>query len=175
MLKALVLPYGNAGWKEKMRVIEDILSSRPAAPFFYNDVLILVPSSRMKRMYGRLFLEFAERKGSSALVQPDVQTLHQFLQRLYGRLNGPPLMDENSRLVLLEGIVKERLSNSSSFPLSPDLLAPSLTAAVAKMIEQLSGAGVNPDDLSLKTQGRRRGWCAVPTRQALPGRVAPPP
>ncbi len=136
-----------------MRVLEDVLSSRPAAPFLYNDVLILVTSSRMKRMYGRLFLEFAERRGSAALVQPEVQTLHQFLQRLYGRLNGPNLMDENCRLVLLEGIVKERLSGSSSFPLSPDLLAPSLTSAVAKMIEQLSGAGVNPDDLSVKIKG----------------------
>jgi ATP-dependent helicase/nuclease subunit B len=150
MLKALVLPYGSPGWKDKMRVLEDILSSRQTAPFLYNDVLILVPSSRMKRMYGRLFLDFAERRGSAALVQPEVQTLHQFLQRLYGRLNGPLLMDENSRLVLLEGIVKERLSNSSSFPLNPDLLAPSLTSAVATMIEQLSGAGVNPDDLQLK-------------------------
>jgi ATP-dependent helicase/nuclease subunit B len=153
MLKALVLPYGSVGWKEKMRVLEDVLSSRPAAPFLYNDVLILVPSSRMKRMYGRLFLDFAERRGSAALVQPEVQTLHQFYQRLYGRLNGPLLMDENSRLVLLEGIVKERLGASSSFPLSPDLLAPSLTSAVATMIEQLSGAGVNPDDLSLKITG----------------------
>ncbi len=153
MLKALVLPYGSAGWEEKKRVLEDVLSSRPAAPFLYNDVLILVPSSRMKRMYGRLFLEFAERRGSAALVQPEVQTLHQFLQLLYGRLNGPLLMDENSRLVLLEGIVKERLSNFSSFPLSPDLLAPSLTSAVATMIEQLSGAGINPDDLSVKIQG----------------------
>jgi ATP-dependent helicase/DNAse subunit B len=153
MLKALVLPYGNVGWEEKMRVLEEVLSSRPAAPLLYNDVLILVPSSRMKRMYGRLFLDFAERRGSAALVQPEVQTLHQFLQRLYGRLKGPLLMDENSRLILLEGIVKERLGASSSFPLSPDLLAPSLTSAVAKMIEQLSGAGVNPEDLSLKIQG----------------------
>jgi hypothetical protein len=150
MLKALVLPYGSAGWKEKMRVIEDILSLRPAAPFLYNDVLILVLSSRMKRMYGRLFLDFAERRGSAALVQPDVQTLDQFLQLLYGRLNGPLLMDENSRLVLLEGIVKKRLSGFSSFPLNPDLLAPSLSSALAKMIEQLSGAGVGPNDLSLK-------------------------
>lgn len=152
-MKALILPYGSAGWKEKIRMLEDVLSSRPAAPFLYNDVLILVPSSRMKRMYGRLFLDFAERRGSVALVQPEVLTLHQFLQRLYGRLNGPLLMDENSRLVLLEGIVKERLGASSSFPLSPDLLAPSLTSAVATMIEQLSGAGVNPDDLSAKIQG----------------------
>jgi len=149
-MKTFVLPYGISGWREKKRVLEDVLSSRQAAPFLYNDVLILVPSSRMKRMYGRLFLDFAERRGSAALVQPEVQTLHQFLQQLYGRLDGPLLMDENSRLVLLEGIVKERLSGSSSFPLSPDLLAPALTSAVAKMIEQLTGAGVNPDDLSGK-------------------------
>ena len=152
-MQAFVLPYGSAGWKEKMRVLEDVLSSRPAAPFLYNDVLILVPSSRMKRMYGRLFLDFAERRGCAALVPPDVQTLHQFLQRLYGRLDGPFLMDENCRLILLEGIVKERLGSSSSFSLSPDLLAPSLTPAVATMIEQLSGAGISPDDLSEKIQG----------------------
>ena len=149
-MRLLVLPYGNAGWKEKRDVLEAILSSRPHAPFLYNDVLILVPSSRMKRMYGRLFLEFAGRRGSAALVQPEIQTLHQFLQRIYGRLNGPNLMDENSRLVLLEGIVKDRLSGSSAFPLGPDLLAPSLSSALAKMIEQLSGAGVGPGDLSFK-------------------------
>jgi ATP-dependent helicase/nuclease subunit B len=153
MLKALVLPYGGVGWEEKKRVLEKVLSSRPAAPFLYNDVLILVPSSRMKRMYGRLFLDFAERRGSAALVQPEVRTLDQFFQQLYGRLKGPLLLDENSRLVLLEGIVKERLGASSSFPLSPDLLAPSLTSVVARMIEQLSGAGVPPEDVALKIQG----------------------
>jgi ATP-dependent helicase/nuclease subunit B len=149
-MKSLVLPYGNAGWKEKKGVLEAVLSSRPHAPFLYNDVLILVPSSRMKRMYGRLFLEFAGRRGSAALVQPEIQTLHQFLQRIYGRLNGPVLMDENSRLILLEGIVKDRLSGSSQFLLSPDLLAPSLSSALAKMIEQLSGAGIGPADLSFR-------------------------
>jgi ATP-dependent helicase/DNAse subunit B len=153
MVKSLILPYGNAGWNEKIRLLGDILSTRARPPFIYNDVLILVPSSRMKRMYGRLFLEFAERQGSTALVQPEVQTLHQFLQRVYERLNGPLLMDENSRLVLLEGIVKDRLSGSSSFPLGPDLLAPALSPAVAKMIEQLSGADIGPDDLRLKIQG----------------------
>jgi len=152
-MKSIVLPYGEAGWKEKLRLLEDLLASRPLGSFIYNDILVLVPSSRMKRIYGRLFLEFAERRGAAALVQPDVQTLHQFLQGLYRRLSGPALMDENSRLVLLEGIVKERLSRASSFKLSPDLLAPSLSSALAKMIEQLSGAGVGTADLARTIEG----------------------
>ena len=145
-----MLPYGDAGWAEKNRVMEELIASRPGPPFIYNDVLILVPTSRMKRMYGRLFLELVQRQGSSALVQPVIQTLHQFLETLYSSLSGPPLMDENSRLFLLEGLVKERLVGGSLFNQSPDLLAPSLSAALAKMIEQLSAAGVIPEDLSLR-------------------------
>jgi ATP-dependent helicase/DNAse subunit B len=152
-MKSLILPFGNAGWTEKIHIMEELLSDPQGQPFIYNDVLILVPSSRMKRTYGRLFLEFTERKGSAALVQPEIQTLHQFVQRLYARLNGPQLMDENSRLILLEGIVKEHLAGSTLFNQSPDLLAPSLSAALAKMIEQLSTAGVGPDELSLKIKG----------------------
>ena len=149
-MKCIILPYGDAGWMEKTRILEELIVSRNVPPFIYNDVLILVPSSRMKRMYGRLFLDLVHRKGSSALVQPEIQTLHQFFEKLYSSLNGPRLMDENSRLFLLEGLVKERLINASLFNQSPDLLAPSLSAALAKMIEQLSAAGVMPADLSLK-------------------------
>ncbi len=149
-MKIIVLPYGNAGWKKKRGLLEDVLSVRTVAPFLYNDVLIIVPSKRMKRLYGRLFLEFAERRGSAALVQPEVQTLNDFFRKLYDRLAGPRLLGENSRLVLLEGIVKGRLSTSSPFSLSPDLLAPSLSSALADMIEQLAGAGVGPDDLAVK-------------------------
>ena len=149
-MKCILLPYGDAGWMEKTRILEELIASRNVPPFIYNDVLILVPSSRMKRMYGRLFLDLVQRKGSSALVQPEIQTLHQFFEKLYSSLNGPRLMDENSRLFLLEGLVKERLINGSLFNQSPDLLAPSLSAALAKMIEQLSAAGVMPGDLSLK-------------------------
>jgi ATP-dependent helicase/DNAse subunit B len=105
-------------------------------------------------MYGRLFLDAVQRLyGATSLVQPEVQTLHQLFQKLYARLRGPRLMDENSRLVLLEGLVKERLSGSALFNQSPDLLSPSLSAALAKTIEQLSAAGVGPDDLSLKMKG----------------------
>ena len=147
-MKSLVLPYGDAGWKNRLHILEETVTARSHAPFIFNDVLVLVPSSRMKRMYGRLFLEFAERKGSSALVQPEVLTLHQFLQRLYHQVSGPPLIDENSRLILLEGIVKERLAAASPFRLSPDLLAPSLSSALAQMIEQLSGAAIGPADLA---------------------------
>ena len=86
--------------------------------------------------------------GSAALVPPDIQTLHQFLQKLYARLYGPRLIDENSRLVLLEGLVKERLAGKTSFNQSPELLAPSLSSLLAKMIEQLSAAGIGPRELS---------------------------
>jgi ATP-dependent helicase/DNAse subunit B len=146
----MTVPYGNTGWAEKNRFMEHLIASRPGPPFIYNDVLILVPSSRMKRIYGRLFLDLVHHKGSSALVQPEIQTLHQFFEKLYSSLSGPRLMDENSRLVLLEGLVKERLINSSLFNQSPDLLAPSLSAALAGMIEQLSASGIGPDELSLK-------------------------
>jgi len=149
-MKCIIAPYGKAGWAEKKALLERVIASRPVPPFIYNDVLILVPSSRMKRMYGRLFLELVHHKGSSALVQPEIQTLHHFFEKLYSPLNGPRLIDENSRLVLLEGLVKERLINSSLFNQSPDLLAPSLSAALAGMIEQFSASGVGPDELSLK-------------------------
>jgi ATP-dependent helicase/nuclease subunit B len=153
-MKCITLPYGNAGWNGKIRILEGIISARPGPPFLYNDVLILVPSSRMKRMYGRLFLDTLQRLyGTASLVQPDIQTLHQLFQKFYSRLSGPLLMDENSRLVLLEGIVKERLGGRILFNQSPDLLAPSLSSALAKMIEQLSAAGVSPDDLTLKIKG----------------------
>ncbi len=149
-MKCIIMPYGSAGWSEKNRVLEQVIASRPVPPFIYNDVLILVPSSRMKRMYGRLFLDLVNQKGSSALVQPEIQTLHHFFEKLYSSQSGPRLMDENSRLVLFEGLVKERLINGPLFNQSPDLLAPSLSAALAGMIEQLSASGVGPDELSLK-------------------------
>ncbi|MGC1453926.1 MAG: PD-(D/E)XK nuclease family protein [Nitrospirota bacterium] len=144
------MPYGNAGWAEKKKLMEQVMASRPGPPFIYNDVLVLVPSSRMKRIYAGLFLDIVQRKGSSALVQPQVHTLHHFFEKLYSSLNGPRLMDENSRLVVLEGLVKERLINRSLFNQSPDLLAPSLSAALAGMIEQFSASGVGPEELSLK-------------------------
>lgn len=153
-MKCITLPYGNAGWNGKIRILEEIISARPGPPFLYNDVLILVPSSRMKRIYGRLFLDALQRLyGAASLVQPDIQTLHQLFQKFYSRLSGPLLMDENSRLILLEGIVKERLSGSTLFNQNPDLLAPSLSSALAKMIEQLSTADVSPNDFTLKIKG----------------------
>src|SRR3990172_12515761 len=114
-MKCIMAPYGNAGWVEKKRLMDHLIASRPGPPFIYNDVLILVPSSRMKRMYGSLFLDLVQQKGSSALVQPEIQTLHHFFEKVYSPLHGPRLMDENSRLVLLEGLVKERLISSSLF------------------------------------------------------------
>ncbi len=149
-----MFPYGNAGWTEKRRFLEELLSSRPGPPYIYNDVLIIVPSSRMKRAYGRMLLDILEsRFNAAALVQPDIRTLHQFFESLYLPLEGPRLIDENSRLVLFEGIVKERLTNSRLFSQHPDLLAPALSAALAKTIEQLSTAGVGAGELAQRITG----------------------
>ena len=132
-------------------MVERILASRSQAPFIYNDFLILVPSVRMRRMYGRLFLDVLQQLyGATALVQPKIQTIHQLFEDLYKSLHGPPVMDENSRSILLEGLVKERLSEEGLFHQNPNLLAPSLSSALAKMIEQLAAAGVSPDDLFSK-------------------------
>ncbi|HEY6011122.1 MAG TPA: hypothetical protein VIX18_06585, partial [Nitrospirota bacterium] len=147
-MKCMILPYGNDGWKRKTSILEALLAADPNKPLVYNDVLLIVSSSRMKRTYGRFFLDLAERSGSTAIVQPDVQTLHQFMERLYARLRGPRLIDETSRMVLIEGLVKQQLMNGKLFDQDPDLLSPSLSAALAKMIEQLSAAGVGPEDLA---------------------------
>ena len=144
----MMLPYGAVGWSERIRLVEGIISYRSKAPFIYNDVLLLVPSTRMKRTYARLFLDALQRlHGALALIQPEIRTLHQFLENLYARLKGPRLIGETSRLILLEGIVKERLLNNHLFSPSPDLLAPSLSSAIAAMIEQLSFANVSPEKL----------------------------
>ena len=153
-MKSLILPFGNTGWEEKIRMMDDLVSSRPVPPYIYGDVLILLPSSRLKRIYGRIFLDAVQRLyGAVAIVQPEIQTLHQLIQKLYEPLGGPRLIDENSRLILLEGIVKERLTAGSLFNQSPDLLAPSLSAALSRTIEQLSDAGASHNDLLTKTQG----------------------
>lgn len=152
-MKCGTLTYGAGGWSDKMRIVDEIIASRPCAPFIYNDVLILVPSSRMKRMYGRLFLDALKRiHQATALVQPEIWTLHQFLDQLSAQAGGPRVIDENSRLVLLEGLVKQHLSTARLFNQKPELLAPSLSSALAAMIEQLSAAGVGPHDLVLKIQ-----------------------
>ena len=148
-MQTRVVPYGAAGWSEKIRIIEELLSSKQGPPFLYNDVLLLVPSSRLRRTYGRLFLDIVERTGETrAIVPPDIQTLSQFLQRLYRGLGGPALIDENSRLILFEGIVKELITTTGGFGGKPDLLAPSLSAAVASMVEELSSSGVGPERLA---------------------------
>jgi ATP-dependent helicase/nuclease subunit B len=101
-----------------------------------------------------MVLDIVERTfGSAAVVQPEIVTLHQFFEELFAPLRGPRLIDENSRLVLLEGIVKERLTTRGLFGHKPDLLAPALSAALAKMIEQLAAADVGPDDLAGRTRG----------------------
>ncbi len=148
-MKIVTLPYGSAGWDERTRVVDDILSSLPGPPFIYDDVLILTPLTRLKRTYGSLFLDRLRRlRGSAALVPPAVLTIHQFIRHLSAHVSGKTLIDENSRLVLLEGIVKELMSGEPVFGGNPDILAPSLSAAVADMIEQLSSAGVPAERLS---------------------------
>lgn len=150
----LTLPYGQEGWDERTRIVERIIAEKSQAPFIYNDVLVLVPSLRRKRTYGRLFLDALQKiHNAHALVQPEIQTLHHFFGKLYALTNGPTVIDENSRLVLLEGIVKEQLAAERVFDQSPDLLAPSLSAALAKTIEQLSAAGIGPHDLSAALVG----------------------
>jgi ATP-dependent helicase/nuclease subunit B len=153
-MKVLLVPCGDAGWREKQRLLEELCSRRSAPPFLYNDVLLLVPSSRLRRTYGALCLDIAERtQGTGAIVPPDIQTLSQFFQRLYRRLGGPTLIDENSRLILFEGIVKKLITETGGFGGKPDLLAPSLSAAVASMVEELSSAGVGPERLAAVVAG----------------------
>lgn len=148
-MKTLLLPFNSVGWEEKKNFFEQILASRCRPPFMFNDILILVPSARLKRVFSRFFLDTVERlTGARALVQPEILTFHQFLQHNFLRLAGPKLIDENSRLVLLEGLVKDRLQGSPLFDQSPDLLAPSLSAALAKMIEQLAAAMIGPGELA---------------------------
>ncbi len=148
-MQTRVAPYGAAGWSEKVRIVEELFSKKAGPPFLYNDVLLIVPSSRLRRTYGRLFLDITERTtGSHALVQPEVQTLHLFLQRLSAKAGGPALIDENGRLILLEGIVKSSITGKAAFGTAPDILAPSLSAAVADMIEELSASGISPEQLA---------------------------
>ena len=148
-MQTRVVPYGAAGWSEKVRIIEELFSKKAGPPFLYNDVLLIVPSSRLRRTYGRLFLDIIGRtSGTHALVQPEVQTLPLFLQRLSAKAGGPALIDENGRLILLEGIVKSCITGKRAFGNTPDILAPSLSAAVADMIEELSASGISPQHLA---------------------------
>jgi ATP-dependent helicase/nuclease subunit B len=148
-MQTRVAPYGTAGWNEKVRIVEKIFSKKAGPPFLYNDVLFIVPSSRLRRTYGRLFLDIAERtQRTGAIVPPDIQTLSQLFQRLYRGLGGPALIDENSRLILFEGIVKELITATGGFGGQPDLLAPSLSTSVASMVEELSSSGVGPERLA---------------------------
>lgn len=145
----VIIPYGAEGQEYKTRFFEELIASRPGPPFLYNDIMILVPSSRLKRTYGRLFLEIVERtQGAPVLVPPQISTLHQFFHTLSAIHGGPTLIDEYSRLVLLEGIVKKQMAKTAGFGNKAAVLAPSLSAAVANIIEELSAAGVTPDRFS---------------------------
>ncbi len=146
-MNCIILPFGQSGWSARTQVFEQLLSARPAPPPVYNDILILVASMRMKRFYGKLLLDFVGRLGSSSCVQPEMLTLPQFIEKMYARIAGPVLIDENTRLILLEGRVKEHLAKQALFDQRPDLLAPSLSAALARTIEQFAAAGITPDAL----------------------------
>ena len=74
-MNVLIAPYGGPGWTEKQRILEGIASRKTAPPFLYNDVLVIVPSSRLRRTYGKLFLDsmgsFGELTDSNAMnVKP---------------------------------------------------------------------------------------------------------
>lgn len=136
------------GWARKQQLFEELVAACPGPPFRFDRVLVLVPSSRMTRTYRKLFLDAVEKAhGSTALVPPDIQTLHRFLNSLSTRVPGPALIDENTRLVLVEGIVKNYLAERKLFSQSPELLAPSLSASLAAMIDQLAHASIGPAEL----------------------------
>lgn len=148
-MHSLIITYGSAGWRARKILIEDLLKERPGPPHLYNDVLILVPVARLKRTYGRLLLDIVrQRFDCEAISQPDIQPLHLFLQRLFAHSRGPTLIDETGRLVLLEWLVKEYVADRPAFGKTAGLIAPSLAAAVADMIEEFGGAGVTPDRLA---------------------------
>ena len=147
-MKHCLLPYGSLGWTRKRQLFEELVAACPGPPFRFDRVLVLVPSSRMTRTYRKLFLDAVEKAhGATALVPPVIQTLHRFLNSLSTRVPGPALIDENTRLVLVEGIVKNYLAERKLFSQSPDLLAPSLSASLAAMIDQLAHAGIGPAEL----------------------------
>ncbi len=147
-MKHCLLPYGSTGWARKRELFEELAAACPGPPFRFDRVLVLVPSSRMTRAYRKLFLDAVEKAhGAAALIPPVIQTLHRFLTSLSARVPGPALIDENTRLVLVEGIVKNYLAERMLFSQSPELLAPSLSASLAAMIDQLAHAGIGPAEL----------------------------
>ncbi len=153
-MKTIIIPYGAEGWKWRQWFAEEVVASKTAPPFLYQDVLIIVPSSRMRRPYLKLFLDAAERiHRTSAIAPPDIVPLHNFIGRLCARMSAPRIIDEASRLVLLEGIVKNILSYDQSYSIPPDILASSLSSAVASMIEQLASACINPQTLASRLAG----------------------
>lgn len=148
MMKTIIIPYGKEGWEWREEYVRDIVGGRKDPPFFYRDILIIVPSARMKRTYLRLFIEAScSINAAPAIVQPDIVTLYNLIERLCHRLGLTQLIDETGRLVLLEGIVKQLSIKAEVSSLPPDILAPSLSLAVASMIEQLSSAAVTPETL----------------------------
>jgi ATP-dependent helicase/DNAse subunit B len=147
-METIIIPYGSEGGMHRKSLYSRIIAERAAPPFLFQDVLMIVPSARLRRTYGRLFLERArDILGTSAIVQPEIQTVHGFLQDLAAQRQERRLIDENSRLVLIEGIVKECIAGNGAFGTEPDIIAPALSSSVANMIDELSSAGVGPDRL----------------------------
>jgi ATP-dependent helicase/DNAse subunit B len=144
-VKHCLLPYGSTGWTRKQQLFEELVAACPGPPYRFDRVLVLVPSSRMTRIYRKLFLDAVEKiHGATALIPPVIQPLHRFLNSLSARVQGPALIDENTRLVLVEGIVKKYLAERKLFSQNPDLLAPSLSSSLAAMIDQLAHADIGP-------------------------------
>ncbi len=148
-MQAVLIPFGAAGWAEKRRRLLAVLDGRESAPLLYGDILLVVPSARLRRHYGRTVLAWAsERAGSRAVSPPEIRTLHQFLQDLGAGSTQRRLIDETGRLVLLEGIVKAELARTELTGGMREVLAPSLSAAAGDMIGELAQAGVTPERLS---------------------------
>lgn len=147
-MTVLVCPPDRNGWESKKALLRDIIAGKSSPPFLYDDILFLVPSARVRRFYLGVLLELSRSlHGAGSIVPPDIQTFHRFLLK-EGMRPGRMLVDENSRLVLLEGIVKQFVSRNAALGSHADVLSPSLAASVAEMIEELSFAGVDVRGLS---------------------------
>lgn len=142
-MNVIIHPPDRSAWDTRRSLLRDIIAARTAPPFLFDDVLIIVPSSRVKQRYSRTILDLArEVHGTDSIVPPDIQPFHRFLLHA-GRSADRRLIDENSRLVLLEGIVKELVSAGGPYGNRAEFLAPSLSAAIADMLEELSFAGTD--------------------------------
>ena len=135
------MPYGAAGWERKKRLLEDIIASRSGPPFIYNDLLILLPSTRMCRTYAKLLLDIVHRvHGAASFVQPDLSYASPVPAETLYAPRRPPAVDEDTRLVPLEGMVQGRHGKRGFQPASGHALRRPPNGPRA-MIEQLRRRG----------------------------------